>query len=98
MVEKSGESRHRELHEALAELHEALSGDVELDAELRAELEEVSQEITQALGQTPDASPPSEGGRLSDMAERLALRLEVSHPVLTGLLNRVTHQLASLGI
>ena len=96
MVEKHGESTHRELHEALAELHEALSGDVELDAELRTELEEVSQEITQALGRGPDAS--AEGSRLSDMAECLALRLEVSHPVLTGVLNRVTHQLASLGI
>ena len=98
MGEKREESSHHELHEALAELHEALSEDVELDAELRTELEEVSAEIKQALGRASDANQASQGSRLADMAERLALRLEVSHPTLTGVLNRVTHQLASLGI
>lgn len=100
MEEQSGQPTHHELREALAELHEALSTNVQLDADLRTELEEVSEEITQALGRGLDASEPpeGEGTRLSDMAQRLALQLEVSHPTLTGVLNRVTHQLASLGI
>ena len=92
------EEHHLELREALAELHEALSTDVEIDAELRSGLEQVSQEISQALGEGLNADPPSGGGRLFEMAQRLALQLEVSHPTLTGVLNRVTHQLASLGI
>lgn len=98
MSQEHEPSTHLELREALAELHEALSTDVELDAELRSGLEQVSQEISQALGQELSENQSSEGGRLFDMAQRLALQLEVSHPTLTGVLNRVTHQLASLGI
>lgn len=95
MSDERKTSTHDEIHEALAELHEALSREGELDRDLRTELEQAAAEITQALGRSSDEAQLQEH---SDTAQRLALQLEVSHPLLTEVLNRLTQQLANLGI
>ena len=95
MADERTTSTHQEIHEALAELHEALSREGELDGDVRTELEEAAAEITLALDRSSDEAHLQEH---SDTAQRLALQLEVSHPVLTDVLNRLTQQLANLGI
>lgn len=95
MTDEQKLSTHNEVREALAELHEALSREGELDSELRTELEDAAAEIAQALERSSDEAGLQEH---SDTAQRLALQLEVSHPMLTDVLNRLTQQLANLGI
>ena len=98
MSEERKLSTHDEVREALAELHEALSREGELDHDLRRDLEEAAAEIARALEGSSDEDPAPEPDRLSDTAQGLALQLEVSHPTLTDVLNRLTQQLANLGI
>jgi len=98
MTEQQKLSTHNEVREALAELHDALSKEGELDGDLRTELEGAAAEIAQALERSPEEGSAREDSRLSDTAQGLALQLEVSHPTLTDVLNRLTQQLANLGI
>jgi len=98
MTDEQKLSTHNEVREALAELHEALSREAELDRDLRTELEEAAGEIAQALERSSDEAQSQEHNLLSDTAQGLALQLEVSHPLLTDVLNRLTQQLANLGI
>ena len=95
MTDERKISTHNEVREALAELHEALSREGELDRDLRMELEEAAAEIAQALERSSEEPQLQEH---SDTAQRIALQLEVSHPMLTDVLNRLTQQLANLGI
>ena len=95
MMDERKESTHEDVHAALTELHEALSREGELDQDLRTELEEAALEIAQALERSSDEAQLQQH---SDTAQRLSFQLEVSHPVLTDVLNRLTQQLANLGI
>lgn len=87
----------QELRRALAELERTLQGEVEIDPPLRAQLEEAAAEIGELLDRTSGEGHLG-GGTLSGRVSELALAFELSHPTLTGVLNRITHQLASLGI
>ena len=65
-----------------------------VDSELERSLQELLDEVHGALGQAQSASePPSLAARI----EALALEFEATHPTLAGVVNRLTHQLASLG-
>jgi len=98
MAEEGKIPEHEEVREALAELHEALSKEGTIDRDLRSELEGAAAEIAQALDRRAEEHAASEPNQLSDTAQDLALQLEVSHPTVTGVLNRLAQQLASLGI
>jgi polyhydroxyalkanoate synthesis regulator phasin len=98
MTDEQKRSTHNEVREALAELHDALSKEGELDRDLRTELEGAAAEIAQALERSSEEDSAQGDNRLSDTAQGLALQLEVSHPTLTDVLNRLTQQLANLGI
>ena len=98
MAEEQKLSAHDEVRKALSELHEALSKESELDPDLRTGLEDAAAEITKDLERSSGEGAEQENTQLSDTAQDLALELEVSHPVLTDVLNRLSGLLSSLGI
>lgn len=98
MADEQKVSTREEVRGALADLHEALSREGTIDQALRSELEGAAQEIAQALERSADEHEAASPKQLSDTAQDLALQLEVSHPTLTNVLNRLAQQLANLGI
>ena len=92
VTENHGERLATALRELQAALEEAESLDPELEAPLRA----VLGEIDGALARTSEAGQSERP--VSRVVEVLALDFEVAHPVIAGLLNRLTHLLAGMGI
>ena len=94
-----GPAEERDLREALADVRHKLERAEELRPALRASLEEALEEVERALERTSSVGlRPEDAPSLADRVEGLALDFELEHPILAGVLNRITHQLASLGI
>lgn len=82
------------LRATLAELHRELGTAEALDPKLREPLRQVMGDIERALEPEPEPREESLIDRVSD----LAVDFETDHPTIAGVLNRMTHLLASMGI
>lgn len=92
VTEDHGERLAAALRELQAALAEAESLDPKLDAPLRTVLGEIDGALERASHEGHDE------GAIARRVEDLALDFEVAHPAIAGVLNRMTHLLASLGI
>jgi len=96
MTGPTPQSEH--VRELLEELHETLQAPGTLDAELEGSLRTALAEVQEALERRHESAPETGEGSLAARIEGLALEFETAHPTLAGLINRLTHQLASLGV
>jgi len=96
MTDLDRHSQH--VRELLAELHGALSDEQTLDVSLESPLREALDEVREALDRVHGDEASDAESPLARRVEELAVQFEASHPVLAGLINRLTNQLASLGI
>ena len=87
-----------ELRALLDELHGALESADPVDPAVHEPLREVMEEIGQLLEATGEDRDAEERPSLEERVEKMALEFEVSHPTIAGVLNRLTHLLASMGI
>ncbi|HEX5418685.1 MAG TPA: DUF4404 family protein [Gammaproteobacteria bacterium] len=83
------------LRRNLARLHAELRAADTLDPETREMLETVAQDIERSLEGEHD--PDSVGGRVEQI-EKVALRFEASHPILSRLLSELTDTLTKIGL
>ena len=88
----------RELRALLDELHGALESADSIDPAAHEPLRQVMDEIGQLLEATGQERPAEERVSLEERVEEMALGFELSHPTIAGVLNRMTHLLASMGI
>ena len=94
-------ARAEHVRELLEELHRVLGEGAGIDATLEEDLRGVLGEVREALDAARTASGAPAGAAEASLEQRfeaLALEFEAAHPTLAGLLNRLTHQLSSLGI
>ncbi len=95
MTDSSERSEH--VRSLLRELHQTLADSEPIDASLEAPLRETLHEVEHALERAHAQGADLDESGLSEKVERLALEFETAHPLLAGLINRLTNQLASLG-
>ena len=88
--------RRKRLTEKLSEVDEHLESGEPVNTELAAPLHAALGNVRQAI-ETPSADD-EDHGELTEALGDLALNLEVSHPKLTELLNRIADLLAGAGI
>jgi len=81
----------RAVHEAVAQLREALEHPADLTPEIRAELELALREVERALGARHASS-------LNERVGELATRFEVTHPALAESVASLARALAAIGI
>ena len=87
--------RRKRLTDKLSEFDDHLGAGDPLDAELEEPLQEAIGSVRQALEASGDSEDHED---LTDALSDLALKLEVSHPKLTELLNHISEILAGAGI
>jgi len=84
------------IRSALAELHEQLESADPVDPDLLKLLRTVSDDIRGALEEAGESGEQERS--LTDRISDLALHFETSHPLIAATLNRLTHNLSSMGI
>ena len=87
-------SRADQARELVGELRRMLEDGAAVDSDLEQSLQELLDEVHGALDQARGTGEPP---TLAERIEVLVLEFEASHPTLAGVVNRLTHQLASLG-
>lgn len=92
------ERKAGEIRQLLDELHEALGEADSVAASLEEPLRGALGDVQSALDRAEEAGRAQEPPPLAKRVEDLALEFELAHPRIAGILNRLTHQLASLGI
>ena len=85
-----------ELRNTLASLHETLSGTEDVDPETRELLKSVTSDIERILAD--DESAAEVGDSLTERIEDSMRAFEANHPVIGGLLQRLSDGLANVGI
>jgi len=96
MTDKSSRSEH--VRALLDELQGVLGTSEPLDPALEEPLRATLLEVRDALERTQSEGADESDASLAERAEALAVEFEAAHPTLAGLMNRLTLQLASLGI
>lgn len=87
--------RRKRITEKLNELHEHLDSGEPIDSEIEEPLQQAIGDVKQAVETSVD---DSDHRVLTETLGDLALNLEVSHPKLTEILNRISDLLAGAGI
>lgn len=85
-----------ELRETLASLHETLGETSDVDDETRQLLTSVTDDIHRLLEKDEPVSP--EDDSLSEQVTDMMRRFEANHPIIGGLLQRLSDGLANMGI
>ena len=81
------------LRELLAQLHTRLGQSKSLDAESRKLLTTLSHDIERALGRASEETAPARNN-----LESAAVRLELEHPALAGVVRQIIDALGKAGI
>lgn len=89
--------RRKRITEKLSELHENIKDGDPIAPELHEPLHEAIGQVEQAVEVNEDADE-GDHSILTETLGDLALGFEVSHPKLTGILNRISEILAGAGI
>lgn len=85
-----------ELHETLSNLHETLSDESEVDDESRKLLLEVMDDIRRLL--SPEQQPQDADDSLSEQITDRLRDFNIEHPIIGGLVQRLSDGLANMGI
>ena len=92
MSDESEERLREILHELRDQLEATDAVDTELSVTLRTAIDDVQRSL-EPSGESPTAQHP-----LVERLSKLALRFEAEHPVLADAINKLTNELASMGI
>lgn len=87
-----------EMLETLRSLHSELTTADNVDIETRAALQKLTADIERLLEDTELSSEEDLQKSLSERVRESVIEFEVRHPVIGGLLERLTDGLANLGI
>ena len=88
---------HEDLRHSLKALHDELEDDAPLDEAERALLVQLRDDIEDALEHTSEVPRPKQAA-VKETAMTASERFQASHPVLTGVLNRLVDTLVGLGL
>ena len=88
-----------ELSSTLASLHEKLNDTTDVDEETRALLLSVTADIERLLAKNGDSTESEESGEsYSQQIKDMISEFEARHPLIGGLLERLSDGLANMGI
>lgn len=88
--------RRKRITEKLSELHENIKSGDPIASEIHDPLHEAIGKVEEAVDEKADAD--ADHSNLTETLGDLALNLEVSHPRITDILNRISELLAGAGI
>ncbi|MCA9034007.1 MAG: DUF4404 family protein [Planctomycetaceae bacterium] len=86
---------HDEMLIALSRIREELQNSPDLTDDTRVQLQALTADIELALA---NGSAPEDAATIKDRLQEAVVDFEVHHPIIGGLLERITDGLANLGI